>query len=542
MRVLKTAEIGPGRSFNPDDTSWLYNGLDCCITFEVRDRLRADLAEEPTNVQETYATALRKMPPVLSMNMRGLKVDMGNLTQSINAYKSQLNKLNKDWDKLCKEILGYPINWNSPVQLNTLFYDTFGLKPHRKRNANGHYAPTTNSDAMEKFSDHYYIGIYCKYILALREIKKKLSFLETDRSGDGRRRTALNIAGTDTGRFSSAISAMGDGGNLQNVENLLRRPFVADKDMILVNVDLEQADARNVAARIWNTFLDSHGPEEAGRYLDACESGDLHTAVTKMVWPDLEWTDDQHYNKSTVAGANFYRMFSYRDMAKRLGHGTSYFGMPRTMATNTKTDLIIIQQFQQRFFKAFPLIGSYDKALAKNANEILNLLEEEENWHGWTYRQLRDTGGLTNLFGRRRLFFDRHRDLNTFRAAIAYDPQSSTGEELDRGWLNLWDNMPEAQLLIPVHDSILFQIPYEERNELISRALDLLKVEITLKGGRKFSIPLEAKVGFNWGDSKKDKKTGQWENPYGLREWEGIEEREPPKIKTRFKHYIKKSS
>lgn len=538
MRVLETSKLGPGRSFNPDDTSWMYNGLDCCLTLEIRDRLREDIEREPENVQETYATALRKMPPVLYMNARGLRVNSGYLAQSVNEYKRALAHIQANFDLLCDGVLGYTVNWRSPVQMKSLFYDRFGLKAVRKRNAQGFFVPTVNAEALEKFSEHTYIRVFCTHILAMRDIAKKLGFLEADRDGDGRRRTSLNIAGTDTGRFSSAIGAFGAGGNLQNVENQLRRPFVPDSGMVFVNVDLEQADARNVAARIWEIFYDSHGPELAGRYLDACESGDLHSAVTQMVWPDLNWTGDPDHNKFTVAGETFYREHSYRDMAKRLGHGTSYFGMPKTMALHTKTAVNIIDEFQQRFFEAFPLIGSYDKAKAKNQSEILNMVEAADNWHGWVLRQLRDTGSITNLFGRRRIFFDRWRDLRTFRAAVAYDPQSSTGEELDRGWLNLWDNMREAELLIPVHDSILFQIPMEGMNELIPQALKLLKVTKLLRGDREFTVPLEAKVGWNWADAKKDKETGLWKNEYGLKPWTGEETRQPPKQKTRLKHYL----
>lgn len=520
MRIFDTSGLRPTDKLSADEASWIYNGLDCCVTLEVRDKLRDQLELEPENVKETYHTAMRKLAPVNYMNLRGLLVDEPARKYAIEHYRKDLAVLWSRFDELMNETLGYTINWRSPVQLKSLFYDTFQLKAVRKRNSKGEFAPTVNADALEKFCEYLYPQVYARLILAMRDLGKKISFLETEVDPDGRMRTSLNIAGTDTGRFSSKFSAFGSGSNLQNVEDRLRAVFKADPGMIFVNVDLEQADARNVGARIYNEFYDSHGPEEAGRFLDACESGDLHTTVTRMVWPDLGWAGNPKEDRE-IADQPFYREHSYRDMSKKLGHGTNYFGTPPTMARHAKVETYIIEAFQRKYFRAFPLIGNYDHDLNQN------------DWHGWVYRQLRDVGSITNLFGRRRIFFDRYKEQTTLRAAIAYDPQSNTGEELDRGWLQLWAAMPEAQLLLPVHDSILFQLPYEGLNELLPRALELLKVTIELKGGRKFSVPLEAATGYNWAKRRKNKKTGLWENANGLVKWSGQEDRKPPAARGR---------
>src|SRR5690606_3006866 len=182
-------------------------------------------------------------------------------------------------------------------------------------------------------------------------------------------------------------------------EDRLRAVFKADPGKVFVNVDLEQADARNVGARLYQIFYDEFGPEIAGRYLDACESGDLHTQVTRMVWPTLGWTGNLKEDKE-IAEQPFYREHSYRDMSKKLGHGTNYFGTPPTMARHAKVEVYIIEAFQRKYFEAFPLIGNYDKRL------------DQRDWHSWVQQQLREVGSLTNLFGRRRIFFDRYQDQN----------------------------------------------------------------------------------------------------------------------------------
>lgn len=532
MRVFDTTNLQPTDKLSRNHASWIYNGLDCCVTLEVRNKLREQLAAEPQNVRDTYTTAMEKFAPVNYMNLHGLRVNKGERDRVIAEYAKSIALYQSRFDELCTEVIGYTINWRSPVQLKSLFYDTFKLKPVRKRNASGEFAPTVNADALERFTEHYYVQVFARYILAMRVLGKRIGFLQTEVDPDGFMRTSLNIAGTDTGRFSSKFSALGTGSNLQNVEDRLRRVFIPDEeDQIFVNVDLSQADARNVGARIYTIFYDEFGPEAAGSYLDACESGDLHTAVTRMVWPDLGWTGDLKADRK-IADQPFYREYSYRDMSKRLGHGTNYFGTPPTMAKHTKVDVQIIERFQRAYFTAYPLIGNIDKDLTRN------------DWHGWVYRQLRDVGAITNLFGRRRIFFDRYKELTTLRAAIAYDPQSNTGEELDRGWLSLWNanltynGRPAVRLKLPVHDSILLSVPYSQLSVLMPQILELLKVTIELPGGRKFSVPLDAAVGWNWGKAKFDKKTGLWENPNGLREWTGKEEREPPQRRVSFSKHL----
>ena len=184
---------------------------------------------------------------------------------------------------------------------------------------------------------------------------------------------------------------------------------------------------------------------------------------------------------------------------------TNYLGQPRTMAAHTKVPSDQIQQFQNNYFEAFPCVSA---------------------WQQETIRLLKSTGTLTHLWGRRRSFFGRHTDQPVINAAIAYCPQGMTGDQINEGILQL-DQHPAFELLVQVHDSILMQVPTERLDELVPVALDLMKSTRTLKGGREFFVPLEAKVGWNWGDSY-----GKV-NPFGLMKFKGTESRIPPVYKKR---------
>ena len=517
-RILHNQDINEVSQLTHNTREWVYNALDVCVTYEVRDAL-ATLFDDTT--RGTYNLSLALQAPVLDMSMRGLLVDQKNRAETLAKYQRQIEKLEANLTRLVAEGMGvdlpakvldkktgkWKVWWRSVPRLKNLFYDIMGLTPIRKRDPkSGRMLPTVNRDALEKLGVYFAAQPICAHLLALRDLDKKRGFLETGIDDDGRMRCNFNIAGTNTGRLASSMSDFGSGTNLQNVDRDLRYTFVADPGYVFVNLDGEQADARNVGAICWNLFLDEHGPEFAGAYLDACESGDLHTTVCRMAWTALEWGDDPALWRA-VADAIAYRSDSYRQLAKKLGHGTNYYGQPKTMAKHTKVQVPIIAEFQARYFTAFPAIPL---------------------WHKWVRSQLGSVSYLTTLFGRRRSFFGRAYEDETLREAIAYAPQSMTADEIDTGILQVWRiaKQYDIQMLVQVHDSILAQVPVEAVNEAVPAMMEAMKAPILLNGGREFVVPIEAKVGFNWGDytpgyTNKNGVLVPEVNPDGLRKWKG---------------------
>lgn len=494
MRIIQTADLTPTTRLTPDEKAWTYNGLDVCVTMEV---LEATLPQLDNTTSATYDFSRSLQAPVLEMSMRGMLVDRARTAEVIKEFEENTARLEKQFERIVFALCGKFVKWSSPKQIGILLYDVMGLPEQRKRNKYGRMARTTGRDALEKLRNEYFLADpICSHILKLRDVAKKLQFLHTEIDSDNRIRTTLNIAGTNTGRLSSSSSAFGTGSNLQNIERTLRSTIIADKGMKFANLDLEQADARNVGAICWNLFHASDGPDFAGAYLDACESGDLHTRVCEMGWRELDWSSG---DKRAVAEEIAYRDMSYRDLAKRLGHGSNYYGTPRTMAKHTKVDTKVIKRFQDKYFSSFPCI---------------------RKWHKRVAEELEQYGFITTLLGRRRFFFGRTNEDATLREAIAYEPQSLTADQIDTGLIRLW-RLGRVQVLMQVHDSILFQYREEEEDEIIPLALEALKVEIPLIEGRSFHVPVEAKIGWNWGDVKTDKQGNVIDNPSGLVKWKG---------------------
>jgi hypothetical protein len=106
-----------------------------------------------------------------------------------------------------------------------------------------------------------------------------------------------------------------------------------------------------------------------------------------------------------------------------------------------------------------------------------------------------------------------------------------TADAVNEAMIAIWKANLPAQLLCQVHDSLLFQVPAEQCDELVPKILAIGREAATLrlKGGRSFFVPNEAKVGWNWGDFDKSNPD---ENPNGLITWKGSDPRSEPAPKT----------
>jgi DNA polymerase I len=477
-RIIRTSEAKPGDLANQMERDWVYNGLDCCVTAEVLDAMLPQLDE---HTSETYAFSRALQGPALEMSLRGVLVDRLRVSEVIDEFYDKIEMLERNLERIVLEGVGLShFNWRSNPDLQRLFYDKLGIPVIRKQGR-----PTVDRNALEKMEAYTIAKPIVGHMSAMRELSKKISVLKTEIDPDGRIRTSYNIAGTDTGRFSSSFSAFGTGGNLQNVEESLRSIFIADPGMKFAKCDAKSGESFVVGAIEWNLFND-------GRYLDAVQSGDVHTAVARICWPGLEWTGDFNRDKH-IAERPYYRHYSYRFMCKKLGHGSNYGGKPATLAQQSKLPIEVVIAFQPKYFSAFPA---------------------HTRWQANVEDELRGRGFLISLTGRKRWFFGRRGDPDTLRAAIAFDPQCSLADIVNRAMRNIW-RKNYCTVVMHDHDALTFMYPEHLEPLIIPRLMTDLIQPIPLRNGRTLAIPYDCKVGWNKGDY--DART----NPEGLKDYEG---------------------
>lgn len=471
---------------DPTESLWWYNAADVMVTSEILDVIEPQLDEY---TGPTYDFSRQLQGPALEMRLRGVLIDQHRKQEVIDEYFEILERLNANLERIVFEGCGLPhFNWRSGADLQALFYDRLRIPPIRKGNR-----PTTDRAALEKIEAYTIAKPIVSHIKAMRDLGKKISMLKTDIDPDGRMRTSYNIAGTSTGRFSSSYSEFGTGGNLQNVEESLRSIFISDPGMKFAKFDAKSGESFCVGAIEWNLFRDA-------KYLDACESGDPHTATARICWPKLPWTGILKLDKD-IAEQAYYRHYSYRFMCKKLGHGSNYGGKPPSLSAQAKLPINVVSDFQPKYFTAFPA---------------------HLQWQAWVDSQVRKTGQLISLTGRKRHFFGRRNDEKVLREAIAYDPQCSLADIVNTAMLNIW-RAQTATLMFQDHDALTFQYPTEMEDEIVPELIRQLKITIPLKHGRTLEIPYDAKVGFNRGDYHATK------NPSGLKDYTPGDKRERPK-------------
>jgi hypothetical protein len=552
-----------------------YNALDSAVTLRVLHALRPKLDANP-NAALSYRFVRAMQGPALDMMLRGIAVNAKVRQDETERYTKIREEAQAKLDTLADAVWGpetYTVktktresytplgksgqpltprlrtvvsesshvrprglNPNSPAQVLAFFNTALKCETCyeiRKTPTGNVRTPTANNKALRQWAKSktkgpgieardrtfdyvHFAAPFIKLILTIRDADKMLGVLKSPLDPDGRMRCSYNVAGTENARWSSSESVWGRGTNLQNITPTMRRMFCADDDHWFVSTDLEQAESRLVAGLVWQVTGDRS-------YWDACLSGDLHTTVCKMSWPELPWTGDAKQDRaiadSPYPGLN--GRFSYRDVAKRIGHGSNYRGSPFGIAQAIGIPVRIVEDFQRRYFLAFPAIVQ---------------------WHKWVAAQILNYQYLDTPLGRRRWFFGRPNEDKTIREAIAYSPQSTIGELLNEALRRTFirAKLPAShqlhlpiQLLLQNHDAFAFQVPYSaDLPAVLAAVKSELEIPIPLtRDGQveMLTIPGEFVTGFNWAYNETKSPKDQWKftdgNPDGLAKWKGHEHR-----------------
>lgn len=552
-----------------------YNALDSAVTLRVHEALQPLLAKSP-HATASYALVRAMQGPALDMMLYGVAIQRKVRLDETERYLQIKEKAQSLLDTLADAVWGpeeyiektktqelyAPMGkrgvalsprWRTVVQEHTCYRPrglnagsskqvlaffnialNFPVEYEIRKTPRGHErTPSANDKALRKWAKIRTRGPgvnvreanvppvtlaapLVSLILTIRDADKMLQVCKAPLDPDGRMRCSYNVCGAETGRWSSSSNAFGRGTNIQNITPSMRRMFCCDDGHVMVSVDEEQAESRVTGALVWAATGDD-------TYWRACESADLHTTVCRMAWPELGWTDDPKANRA-IAETLYPGLprFTYRDVAKRFGHGSNYEGSAFGIAQAVGVPVRIVEDFQRRYFSAFPCLSAYHKLVRAQLKQ----------------HQYLDT---PEPLERRRWFFGRPWDDATAREAIAHGSQSSVAEHLNiimhKAWLRskLPDTSPDhlpIRLLLQNHDSFTLQTPLHTDLPNLIRSLNDLFLATPLHithedTTRPLIIPGEFKTGFNWANRDEPGRPPLFPdgNPDGLVKWYGADGR-----------------
>lgn len=163
---------------------------------------------------------------------------------------------------------------------------------------------------------------------------------------------------------------------------------------------------------------------------------------------------------------------------KHTVHGCNYGCTPRTTAQQRGWTVHEADRFHKRWFGLHPGIKT--------------------NFHGRVERELNSTKIITNVFGFQRPYFDR--PAQCFTEALAWKPQSVVAINTYLGAFQLEEQIPEVDILLQVHDSLVFQLPVGTK-----RRPD------EIRSGLRVKTPYADPLYIPWGLSKSGKSWGECE-------------------------------
>lgn len=432
-------------------TRWRYNLQDCVYTREVGEVLAQTV--EHLGLGPVERRQQRLFWPVLSAMLRGVAVRK----RAREAMAMEVQDALSVRESTLYQILGHSLNVNSPLQMQTLFYEDLKQPPVMKRVVAGGKVtmrPTCDDEALQRITaKEPLLRPITNAIADIRTLGKfHNDFILMPLDRDGRMRCSFNIAGDAAGksapysyRLSSGKNAFGSGGNLQTIPSEkskssgkaaargsldfklpnIRTMYCPDPGHTIFDMDLDRADLQVV---VWES--DDPMLKAALRM-----GADIHLLNTYAMDgrdpPPLEELVETHPKYPDHRGPRKHK----REFAKVFCHATNYLGKARTVAAHTGRTIHEIDRAQKTWFGAHPGI---------------------EAWHDRVITQVKRHRFVENRFGYRWYIFDRVAD-DLMPQAVAWIPQSTVGGVINAIWQNLYDHVPEVEVLLQVHDSLVGQ-------------------------------------------------------------------------------------
>jgi DNA polymerase I len=437
------------------DRATAYAAEKADIVLRLWQLLKPRLAAE--QVLTVYETLERPLVAVLArMERRGISIDRQVLSRLSGEFAQEAAGLEAEINKKA----GETVNPGSPKQLGDILFGKLGL-PGGAKTKTGQWA--TGARVLEELAEQGHK--LPQMILDWRQVSKLKSTYTDALPGfvnptTHRVHTNYALASTTTGRLSSSDP------NLQNIPvrtedgRKIRRAFIAAPGMKLVSADYSQIELRLLAE-----IAKIEPLQRAFR-----EGLDIHAMTASEMF--------------SVPIKNMPTEVRRRAKAINFGivYGISAFGLANQLGIAREEAGAYIK----KYFERFPGIRDYIEESKKYAKE---------------------NGYVVTLFGRKCHYPDiraSNPSIRSFneRAAINARLQGSAADIIRRAMIRMEDALAQnrlaAQMLLQVHDELVFEVPDAE----VEKTLPVVKkiMEDAPLPAVSLSVPLqvEAHAADNW--------------------------------------------
>ncbi|MEM5790003.1 MAG: DNA polymerase I, partial [Syntrophobacteraceae bacterium] len=396
-----------------------------CCDVETTWRLIPILREklEDSGLRELYELVELPLTEVLAlMEYRGILVDIEKLETLSLDFEKALDRR----AALIFEMAGEEFNIQSPKQLGYILFDKLGLPVLRKTKSGA----STDMAVLEDLAAEHPIA---EQILGHRTLSKlkgtyadALPKLVNPRTG--RIHTSFNQTVTATGRLSSSNP------NLQNIPirseegKKIREAFIAAPGNLLLSADYSQIELRVLA---------HYSGDESLR--DAFRSNeDVHRRTAAEIF-GLEPAEVTSEMRRQAKMINFGIIY-----------GMSSFGLSQRLRITTRTAKAAIERYFERYSGVRRFI---DESVAR----------------------ARETGYAETLLGRRRAIPElQSRNFNVRqlgeRLAINTPIQGTSADLIKKAMIDIHLLLKHqgfrTEMLLQVHDELLFEVPAEEMSKV----------------------------------------------------------------------------
>jgi DNA polymerase-1 len=409
---------------------------------------------EENKLEELYESIELPLTEVLArMEYTGILVDSKKLEELSTEFQKALDQK----AALIYQMAGEEFNIQSPKQLGYILFDKMGLRVLKKTKS----GPSTDTSVLEELTLDHPVA---EQVLGYRTLSK-LKGTYADAlprlvcPDTGRIHTSFNQAVTATGRLSSSNP------NLQNIPirsdegRRIRKAFISAPGNILMSADYSQIELRVLAHYSGDKSLkDSFRNDE-----------DVHRRTAAEIFGVLV----------TEVSAEMRRQAKMINFG--IAYGMSPFGLSQRLRISTRTAKAAIDRYFERY------------------SGVRRFIDE-------AVRKARNLGYAETLLGRRRAIPELQsrnfsiRQLGE-RLAINTPIQGTAADLIKKAMVDISLRLKQeklgTQMLLQVHDELLFEVPSEKRRpveELIRREMEYVRI---------LDVPLKVEIGWgaNWAEA-----------------------------------------